>query len=567
MTDDMRRHSVTAQDTYQRDGGPVTIMLGPASWGGILSSGLLEGVKGATGLPAYGTKAADAILSETPLIENMWASAVNTTLSKQVAIGFQVSDVTKNTRRIDRAKNLLINFDGSYSYGLSRHVRDFLTTDNGAFIEIVRASNAKGSRIIGLMHLDSLRTYRTNDRDYPVVYQDYRGEFHRLRHEEVIMLSDMPSARIEHRGLGMCAARRAFETILKLTAIETFVREKVSGSRNLAIHIVNGISDMQLRDALTSSDEAQNQRGYVVYKGSTIIPMLRSENPSVVTIPLAEVPDGFNADSERKDAYLRYANALGVFVGEIQPLSGQGLGTGTQTVVLEEAAEGRGMAAWRRAFTHALSYHVLPSTTVFTFSSSDVRDRKMRMDTMSTAAMALRNFLDTQVLTPDQVRNYLVDEGVFPAEFISFDATEQSSSNDTEPFIRASHVDENQPIRIPNAIKKLYKIGAEYDAMGVPKPSSPGQAPPAQPAAPGQDPMAAVMAAAAPPPLEVKIPGTETKDADGNDVPARTVPMPPSIRKLYGYKSVNPKAVLSQLVEEYGLETVLDILEESGDDV
>lgn len=552
MSDDVRRHSVTAQDTYERNGGPVTIMLGPSSWGGILSSGLLEGVKGATGLPAYGTKAADAILAETPLIENMWASAVNTTLSKQVAIGFQINDRTKNARRIDRAKDLLLNFDGSYSYGLARHVRDYLTTDNGAFIEIVRSSSARGSRIVGLMHLDSLRTYRTNDRDYPVVYQDYRGEFHRLRHEEVIMLSDMPSARIEHRGLGMCAARRAFETILKLTAIETFVREKVSGSRNLAIHIVNGISDMQLRDALSSSDEAQNQRGYVVYKGSTIIPMLRSENPSVVTIPLAEVPDGFNADSERKDAYLRYANALGVFVGEIQPLSGQGMGTGTQTVVLEEAAEGRGMAAWRKAFTLALSHHVFPSTTTFTFSASDVRERKMKMDMMSTAAMAMRNFLDTQVLTGEQVRNYLVDEGVFPREFISFDATQEASSNDTDPLIQAYAAAPAEPIQIPNAIRKLYKLGAEYDAMNVPKPTQPGQPAPGAPGAPAMP---------APPQLEVSIPGTETKDADGNDVSGTTITMPESIQKLYGYKGANPKKMLAQIIEQYGMDTVLDLLE------
>ena len=100
---DARRHSVTRQDTYDRHGGPVTIMLGPSSWGGMLSSGLLEGIKGATGLPAYGTKAADAILAETPLIENMWASAVNTTLSRQTAIGFAIADVTKIPRLIDRA--------------------------------------------------------------------------------------------------------------------------------------------------------------------------------------------------------------------------------------------------------------------------------------------------------------------------------------------------------------------------------------------------------------------------------------------------------------------------------
>jgi hypothetical protein len=548
MTDSVRMHSVTRQDTYERHGGPVTIMLGPTSWGGVLSSGLLEGIKGATGLPAYGTKAADAILSETPLIENMWASAVNTTLSKQTAIGFMISDATKNARRIDRAKDLMLNFDGSYSYGLARHVRDYLTTDNGAFIEIVRASNARGSRVVGLMHLDSLRTYRTNDRDYPVIYQDYRGEFHRLRHEEVICLSDMPSPRIEHRGLGMCAARRAFETILKLTAIETFIREKVSGSRNLAIHIVNGISDLQLRDALSSSNEANNQRGYVVYKGSTIIPMLKSENPSIVTIPLAEVPDGFSADSERKDAYLRYANALGVAVQEIQPLSGQGLGTGTQTVVLEEAAEGRGMAAWRRAFTLALNHHVLPTTTTFTFASSDVRDRKMKMDAFQAASGAIRNFLDTQVLTQDQVRNFLVDEGVFPKEFIQFDSTEDATSNDNESYLMDVRGPE-EPIKIPSAIKKLYKIGPKFQGMGI----APQAAPPPE-----------VAAAALPKPdFNVTIPGTETKDADGNDVPGKVIPMPDSVKKLYGYKSSNPKSVLDALVADYGMDGVINMLKEN----
>jgi len=553
MSDSVRRNSVTSQDTYERNGGPVTIMLGPSSWGGILSGGLLEGIKGATGLPAYGTKAADAILSETPLIENMWASAVNTTLSKQVAIGFQITDIQKNQRRIDYSKNLLINFDGSYSYGLARHVRDFLTTDNGAFIEVVRASNARGSRIVGLMHLDSLRTYRTNDADYPFIYQDYRGEFHRLRHEEVISLSDMPSARVEHRGLGMCAARRAFETILKLTAIETFVREKVSGSRNLAIHIVNGISDMQLRDALSSGDEAQNQRGYVVYKGSTIIPMLKSENPSIVTIPLAEVPDGFNADTERKDAYLRYANALGVFVGEIQPLSGQGLGTGTQTVVLEEAAEGRGMAAWRRAFTQAITHHVLPSTTTFTFASSDVRDRKMKMDTLSTTAMAMRNFLDTQVLTPEQVRNFLVDEGIFPSEFIQFDSTGQGSANDTDPNI-VNTDSSNDPIQIPNAIKKLYKIGASFDAMNIPKPTTPDMVAQNNQQSMGLNP---------PAPLTVEIPGMEKKSIMGEDIEPKSVPMPDAIQQLYGYKSLNPKVIVQNLIDEYGAAAVIDLLRNS----
>ena len=46
---------------------------------------------------------------------------------------------------------------------LNMHLRDYLLTDNGAFVEVVRASAASGSRIIGPAHLDSARCTRTAD--------------------------------------------------------------------------------------------------------------------------------------------------------------------------------------------------------------------------------------------------------------------------------------------------------------------------------------------------------------------------------------------------------------------
>lgn len=426
MTDikDVLKRSVTADDTPEAVAdGPVSIFVGPSNWSQIFGNGLLEGIKGANGLPAYGTKAADAVLSETPMIENMWASAVNTAIKKQSALGFTIQDTTESSRRVKEAQSLLLNFDGAYMLGIERHLRDYLTTDNGAFIEIIRQTSASGSRVVGLKHLDSLRCYRTGDPMRPVVYVDRAGRHHLLRDYQVISLADMPSSRVESFGYGMSAARRAFETILKIVSIETYVREKVSGARNLAIHIVNGITAGQLEGALTSSDTANKGRGFVVYRGSTIIPMLKSEPPSVVTIPLAEIPDGFEADGERRDAYLRYANALGVFVGEIQPLSGQGLGTGTQTAILEESADGRGLAGWRKAFEHEITHRVLPEATTFKFAVSDMKDRKAKAETLSAWAGALKTLIETQVITAAQAMNLLVDDGYLPKEFLQTDQT------------------------------------------------------------------------------------------------------------------------------------------------
>lgn len=443
MTDkEIRKRSVTAGDVNQAtESSAVSIMLAPTTWSSYFASGLLEGVKGATGLPRNGSKNADAILSETPLIENMWASAINSAISRNTALGFTIEDATESKQRIKNAQKIMLDFDGRYSYGMSRHLRDFLTTDNGAFIEIVRQSNASGSRVIGLRHLDSMRCYRTGDPQRPVIYVDVHGEQHLLRDYQVIALSDMPSPRAEMWGVGICAARRAFEVILKMVAMETYVREKISGSRNLAIHIVNGISSAQLEGALISADNANAGKGFVVYKGSTIIPMLKTEPPSVVTIPLAEIPDGFEADSERRDAYLRYANALGIFVGEVQPLSGQGLGTGQQSVVLEQASEGRGLAAWRKTFEHEITHRVFPEKTTFTFSFSDTKDQQDKATTLNTWMGALNTAIQAKILTTTQALNVLVDKGQLPREFLQTDATAGGVVNDSESISNESNAE------------------------------------------------------------------------------------------------------------------------------
>lgn len=437
MTDvmEIQKRSVTAGDAAERTPAGTTalsVVIGPAAlqWGG-----LLDGIKGATGLPRHGSKARDAILSGTPLLENMWGSAVNAAITKQTSIGFRLEDAEDSERRVRNAQALMLGLGGDYVDGLARHLHDYLLTDNGAFVEVVRASGGAGARIIGLMPLDSLRCWRTGDPGYPVVYVDLKGQYHRLDAENVLLFADMPSPRVEHRGLGLCAASRAFETILKLSAIETYIREKVSGSRNLAIHFITGVNPASLNDALNGAAENQARKGFVVYKGSTIIPMLGGaggEAPQLITIPLAEIPDGFSADEERRDSYLRYANALGVPVQEIQPLSGQGLGTGTQSVILDEAADGRGLAQWRRQWQQAITHRVLPAATTFYLATNDIRAKKDQAGVFSTMASAVTALVEKQLLPAAAGLNVLVDMGLLNRAYLPHDQTPGAAVNDTD---------------------------------------------------------------------------------------------------------------------------------------
>ena len=431
--EDVRRRSVTADDyaTQPEGAGPVTVMIGPAgfSWGG-----LLEGVKGATGLPAYGRwdKARDAILSETPLVEDMWAAAVNIAVTKQTALGFRFEDAEQSDRRIKAAQSLLLQFDGDYSYGLARHLRDYYLTRH-AVVEIVRATSARGSRVIGLMHLDSLRCYATGDPEYPMLYYGARG-WHRLPAESVLIFTDAPSPRAELPNHGQCAADRSFATLLKRVAIETYVREKVSGTRNLALHFITGVSADKLREALSTSASDQAQRGFVLYRGSTIIPMLGGADnaPQLITIPLAEIPDGFDAAGERTSSNQIYANNLGIPVQDIQPLSGQGLGTGTQSVILDESAQGYGAAQWRRQWQQAMTHRVLPGSTTFFFDTNDVRDRKAAAEVFSTMATAVGGLVAQGVLTGSAALNVLVDADVIDRAYLPADMTPGGALGDLD---------------------------------------------------------------------------------------------------------------------------------------
>lgn len=365
-------------------------------------------------------------------VETMWANAVTVATTKLQSLAYNVSGEVP--LRVRRAQELLQNTDAGHGWVqfLGKVVRDFLTTDNGAFIEIERYSGARGARIKALHHLDSLRCRRTGDPEIPVIYTDRWGIEHEMRYWQVIDLVDMPDPRAESLGQGECAAHRAWRTIAKLAAIERYVFEKVAGRRPLAIHLVSGITPQNLKGVVEGAHQSANDKGAISYMGAAIGAFMSKEPPALVTIPLAELPDGFNPEQERKDGYARYAAALGIDLQDLLPLSGQGLGTGTQSVVLDEKQSGKGLAAFRQAFTHLLNMMILDDKTTFAFNENDLRDQKAKAEIAKMRAEFVGMTIDKQVITPPQGLQVLVDSDDLPKEFLEADETEFEDLSDTE---------------------------------------------------------------------------------------------------------------------------------------
>lgn len=455
-----RKRSLTKDDSIPATQGAFTVLMGPI--------GLLSGVPGLAqhgqfALPPIGSVQRDQLLAMTPYFETMWSAVLFKLISKKVAQGFRVEDSDDSARRVKQAQSLILSYDGGYASGLQRGLRDYLTTNMGMVVEKARVSNARGSRIAGLFHLDALRCYATADPNKPLVYWSYYGGYHLLDAEDVIRITDMPSPRVEMRGYGQCAADRAWNAILKLAAVEVYFLEKITGTRNLAIHLVSGISDAQLTDALNTSNEGRAARGFVLYKGSTIIPMLDTEKPpTLITIPLAEVPDGFDVTEERKDAYKRYAHCAGMNVDDLVERPA-GLNSGLSAQVADEAAAGQGMAAFDKQLELALSHTVLPgSTTFYLGNGEDWRDAKAKADAQKARADVLKTYVDAGSISPYQMLQAAVDEGDLPAAYLPQDVTDAGVISDNDKLVSGE-----QQARMP-VVTPLPSTTPQQQSAGAP---------------------------------------------------------------------------------------------------
>lgn len=394
-------------------------------------------------LMPYWSPSRDVQLRSTTQLEAMWAAAVHKAITKRAARGFTVDDpqdkeAGKPSRRTRWAQALLLAASPGHGTPgwvpfLLKHLRDFLTTDNGAFIEVIRASSAAGSRIVGLAHLDSLRCRRTGDPDVPVLYRDRKGYEHELRDHQVLLFSDMPHPGDLYYGVGECAASRSYGTIAKLAAVERYVYEKVSGNRALALHFVQGVAPKQLEGAMLAAEQAQLQKGVTSYMGAVVIPVMGDAAISLVTIPLAEIPDGFEAKQLLEDGHLVYANNIGISVQELRPLSGQGLGTGTQSIVLDEAQQEVGLAAWDKQLTHALNEYVLPESTTFALvNTNDMRDQAQKAQVGKTRADERSVRIQSGEISPAMARQLAVDAGDLPPELVPADETGAGTLDDDD---------------------------------------------------------------------------------------------------------------------------------------
>src|SRR3990172_6657852 len=143
--------------------------------------------------------------------------------------------------------------------------------------------------------------------------------------------------------------------------------------------------------------------------------------PGLVEIALKEVPDGFDAEKERAEGKLAYADALGMDPQDLDPrLISRGALGGTQSVVLEEKA--KGIESWPKSWSHAVNEFVLDDRTVWVFEERDLRDDKLKAEILQVNAAANETMINTNQITPQQGTELLINKDLLPKEFMPVDS-------------------------------------------------------------------------------------------------------------------------------------------------
>jgi hypothetical protein len=391
----------------------------------------------------------------------MWASAVTRTATKFAAHSFTVRDSKDSQLRVKNAQALMKQADGGQGWVTfaEKVVQDLLLCDNGIFIRIRRAddhaervklksaftyqeqtfdeavltSSSPAAKITGLYHLDSLRCSRTGNLAYPVRYQPVMGAPQLLRWDQVLTYADMPSSRAELFGVGMCAAARAYHTISTLAALRQMFHEFVAGKGANKVAFLQGISDQTGKNVIKAGEMDSQAKGFVYYLG-TILGFIPSDTPiSLIEVILKSLPQGFDPKQVIDDSYMIYANAIGIPVQDIQPLSGQGLGTGTQSIILQEQSQGIGIAAFLKWWEQTFSDRIFPATTELEFDNEhDTRDKQAIAQARLTRAQERAARIQSGEISPAIARQLAADEGDLPQELLAHDVTPGGQISDDE---------------------------------------------------------------------------------------------------------------------------------------
>jgi hypothetical protein len=423
--------------------------------------------------------------------EPVFASGLFTTIAQYVAFGWLLKGPPRSVRI---SQEVLSNcqFGGGWEALTEPFLIDYFTQDNGAFMEIVRTDDEPRAPVVSLNHLDSRLCERTGRHDEPVIYTDSKGTRHYLKWYNVLALSEFPSPIEEAYGVGYCALTRLLRSVQTMRDIGILKQEKAGGRFTRQVHLVSGVQTKIIEDAVAQKQNAADAAGFLRYIQPLIVASLDpTSRVSKETIDLASIPEDYDEVKSMQTYITVMAMAFGGDYQSYAPLPGGGLGSSSQSKVLNMKSRGKGPGLFMKKIERLFNFHgVLPKTVTFSFGEQDSAEQIEQTELRRARALEREIRVRSGEITTEVARQIAVDCGDLDERYLIMmreeNATHEHVVDDTTPFEEPTETDVQPGMPGPKEPPKA-AVGGQTGAVPRP-PNSNGQQPRSPATSQGQNP-------------------------------------------------------------------------------
>lgn len=270
----------------------------------------------------------------------------------------------------------MAQFGAGWDDFLSPVLQDFLTIDQGAFIEIIapgKPDKPISQQVVGVAHLDSLRCYPTGNPEFPVYYRSHRqGGLHKLHWTRVVRLVDTPSPDPQFKGMGMCALSRALAVVQVQMMMSKYQVENLDDLPPKGILSLSGVNEKQWNEQVNKYEADRQRDGQEILRQIiTAFSVNPASKVEATLTPFSTLPDAFKYPEMMGIHVNLLAVAIGEDPQEIFPLTGQALGTGAQSKVLHAKGKAKTYGAILKMLGRTFNVAVLPPDLELKFKPKD----------------------------------------------------------------------------------------------------------------------------------------------------------------------------------------------------
>lgn len=398
-------------------------------------------------LPAWGSQAREQALrwlyrhQHNSLVAGVLAGIVNRIISTP----YQIS--APNDFKAEVGHTLLREalFGKGYEWWLSQVVLNFLRHDRGVWIEKIGYGNP-ADRLIGtplaIGYLDPLKTYPTGDDLFPVVYASRDGKWHKMHHTRIEHLLDMPDGDDDYPELGLCAFSRAISVAEREILMSEYISTGLDDEPQPGLLAITNLNEEQFKVAVNSYKDEQKRLEKPVY-GRTV--MLFGIDPSmpidVKSIPFSTAPEKFDLVAYTTLDANMLAAAIGIDILDFWQLTGNALGTGTQSEILAEKGKGKLLGRIYKSIERMMNLALLPVDCEFSFEYKDPQQDAKLAQVASTWTGTVTSLQSAGTISSLEARQMLANE-VESFRDVLLDADGQVRLPDDNEDEREPNVDE-----------------------------------------------------------------------------------------------------------------------------